>query len=117
MSKTQDLTTAEDKEEMSVIPYASAIGSIMYAMLCTAPEVCLAMSQSRGTRVIQEWITRQRSNLSLVTSGLRNFLDYGGGKRVRRKRVTSMQTLTLIRMTLSSKLDSYSRAVIWNSSK
>ena len=50
-------------------------------MLCTAPEVCLAMSQSRGTRVIQEWITGQRSKLSLVTSGLRNFLDYGGDKR------------------------------------
>ena len=49
-------------------------------MLCTAPEVCLAMSQSRGTRMIQEWITGQRSNLSLVTSGLRNFLDYGGDK-------------------------------------
>ena len=28
---------------------------------------------------------RQRSKLSLVTSGLRNFLDYGGGKRVPRK--------------------------------
>ena len=54
-------------------------------MLCTAPEVCLAMSQSRGTRVIQEWLTGQRSKLSLVTSGLRNFLDYGGDKRVRRK--------------------------------
>ena len=27
----------------------------------------------------------QRSKLSLVTSGLRNFLDYGGGKGVRRK--------------------------------
>ena len=49
-------------------------------MLCTAPEVCLAMSQSRGTRVIQEWIIGQRSKLSLVTSGLRNFLDYGGEK-------------------------------------
>ena len=59
--------------------------ALQYAMLCTAPEVCLAMSQSRGTRVIQEWITGQQSKLSLVTSGLRNFLDYGGGKRVRRK--------------------------------
>ena len=49
-------------------------------MLCTAPEVCLAMSQSRGTRVIQEWITGQRSKLSLVTSGLRNFLGDGGDK-------------------------------------
>ena len=48
-------------------------------MLCTAPKVCIAISQSRGTSVIQEWITGQRSRLSLVTSGLRNFLDYGGG--------------------------------------
>ena len=116
LSHTQCLTTAEDREKMKDVPYASAIGSIMYAMLCTRPEVCLAMSQSRGTRVIQEW-TGQRSNLSLVTSGLRNFLDYGGGKRVRRKGVTPMQTLTLIRIILSSKPDSYSRAVIWNSSK
>ena len=41
-------TTAEDREKMSVVPYASAIGSIMYAMLCTAHVVCLAMSWSRG---------------------------------------------------------------------
>ena len=35
-------TTAEDREKMSIIPYASAIGSIMYAMLCTRPDVNLA---------------------------------------------------------------------------
>ena len=29
---------------MKVIPYASAIGSIMYEMLCTRPDVCLAIS-------------------------------------------------------------------------
>ena len=85
LSKTQSLTMAEDRKRMKVIPYTSVIGSIKYAMLSTAPEVCLAMSQSRGTRVIQEWITGHRSKLSLVTSGLRNFLDYGGGKRVCRK--------------------------------
>ena len=34
-SKTQNPTTAEDGERMKVIPYASAIGSIKYAMLCT----------------------------------------------------------------------------------
>ena len=28
---------------MSVIPYASAIGSIMYAMLCTRPDVSYAL--------------------------------------------------------------------------
>ena len=44
LSSAQCPTTAEDKEEMSVIPYASAIGSIMYAMLCTRPIVYLAIS-------------------------------------------------------------------------
>ena len=44
LSKTQNPTTAEDREKMKVIPYASAIGSIMYVMLCTRPVVCLAIS-------------------------------------------------------------------------
>ena len=48
LSKTQSLTTTEDRERMKVIPYASAIGTIMYAMLCTRPNVCLTMSLARG---------------------------------------------------------------------
>ena len=44
LSKTQGPTTTEDREKMSVVPYASAIGSVMYAMLCTRPDVCLAIS-------------------------------------------------------------------------
>ena len=35
LSKTQSLTTAEDRKRMKVIPYASTIVSIKYAMLCT----------------------------------------------------------------------------------
>ena len=41
LSTAQCPTTAEDREKMNVIPYASAIGSIMYAMLCTRPDVHL----------------------------------------------------------------------------
>ena len=48
LSKTQSPTTAEDRERMKVIPYASDIGSIKYVMLCTRPIVCLAMSMARG---------------------------------------------------------------------
>ena len=48
LSKTQNPTTAEDRERMKVIPYASVIGSIKYAMLCTIPIVYLAMSLARG---------------------------------------------------------------------
>ena len=44
----------EDKEIMKVIPYASVIGSINYAMLCTKLIVYLSMSLARGTMVIQE---------------------------------------------------------------
>ena len=69
-------------------------------MLCGVPQVCLAMSQLRGTSVIQEWITGQRSWLSLVTSARRNFLDYGGGKRVRRKGYVDA-SLTPIQIALS----------------
>ena len=44
MSVTQSAVTAKDRREMSIIPYASAIGSIMYAMLSTRPYVALAIS-------------------------------------------------------------------------
>jgi hypothetical protein len=47
LSKTQKPTTAEDRKRMKAIPYASVIGSIKYAMLCTRPVVCLAMRLAR----------------------------------------------------------------------
>ena len=58
LSKTQSSTTAEDRERMKVIPYASAIGSIMYAMLCTRPDVCLAISLAgryQGNPGVDHW--------------------------------------------------------------
>ena len=47
MSKTQDPTTAENRKRMKVIPYASVIGSIKYAMLCTRPIVYLTLSLAK----------------------------------------------------------------------
>ena len=47
LSKIQCPTNAEDREKMKGVPYDSAIGSIMYAMLCTRPDVCLAISLAR----------------------------------------------------------------------
>ena len=38
LSQTQCPTSAEDREKMKDVPYASAIGSIMYAMMCTRPD-------------------------------------------------------------------------------
>ena len=47
LSPTQCPTTPGDREKMKVIPYASAIGSIKYAMLCTRPIVYPALSLAR----------------------------------------------------------------------
>ena len=32
--------TPEEKEKMSRVPYASVVGSLMYAMMCTRPDIC-----------------------------------------------------------------------------
>ena len=47
LSKTQDPTTVENRKRMKVIPYASVIGSINYAMLCTRPIVYLVLNLVR----------------------------------------------------------------------
>ena len=31
--------TPEEKEKMSRVPYANAVGSLMYAMMCTRPDI------------------------------------------------------------------------------
>ena len=46
LSKTQS-PTAEVRKRMKVIPYASAVGSIKYAMLCTRPLVYPSLSLAR----------------------------------------------------------------------
>ena len=44
ISKKHSPKTPEDRVLMEKIPYASAIGSIMYVMLCTRPDVAFALS-------------------------------------------------------------------------
>jgi hypothetical protein len=44
LSKKQCPSKPDEQERMRVILYASAIGSIMYAMLCTHPDVSYALS-------------------------------------------------------------------------
>ena len=47
LSSAQCPTTAEDRKRMKVIPYASVIGSIKYAMLCTRSIVCPTLFLAR----------------------------------------------------------------------
>src|SRR3954465_14950485 len=47
LCKNQCPKTTEEQVEMSTVPYASAIGSFMYAMICTRPDVSYALSICR----------------------------------------------------------------------
>ena len=67
---------------MKVIPYASAIGSIKYAMLCTKPVVYLAMSLTRGYNSdpgVDHW-TSVKIILTYLKRTKEMFLGYGGDK-------------------------------------
>ncbi|RVW34552.1 Retrovirus-related Pol polyprotein from transposon TNT 1-94 [Vitis vinifera] len=43
LSKKQSSKTEEESDHMSKVPYASAIGSLMYAMVCTRPDIAHAV--------------------------------------------------------------------------
>jgi hypothetical protein len=43
LSKSMNPKTEKDKDYMKDKPYASAVGSLMYAMLCTRPDICYAV--------------------------------------------------------------------------
>ena len=69
---------------MKVIPYASAIGSIMYAMLCTRPDVCLAISMAQRYQSnpgVGHW-TIVKNILKYLKRTNDMFLVYGGDKEL-----------------------------------
>ena len=106
LSSAQSPTTAKDKEEMSVIPYASAIGSIMYAMLCTRPDVNLAVSlvaryQSNPGK--EHW-TAVKNILKYLKRKKDMFLVYGGDEELVIKGYVDA-SFDQIWMTLSHKPD------------
>ena len=69
LSKTQNPTIAENRKRMKVIPYASTIGSIKYAMLCTRSIVYPALSLAREYNSdlgVDHWTA-----VKIVLSGIR----------------------------------------------
>ena len=44
LSKTMSSKTSEEMAEMAKVPYASTIGSLMYAILCTRPDIACVVS-------------------------------------------------------------------------
>ena len=64
---------AKDRERMKVIPYALAIGSIKYAMLCTKPIVYLTKSLARGYNSdlgVDHWTV-----VKIILRGLRKYFS------------------------------------------
>ena len=83
LSKTQNPTTTEDRERMKVIPYALAIGSIKYDMLCTRPIVYPALSLAREYNSdlgVDHWTT-----VKIILSGIRICFSFMEATRARRK--------------------------------
>ncbi len=80
LSKDQSPKTPQEEEDMRRIPYASAVGSLMYAMLCTRPDICYAVgivSRFQSNPGLQHWVAvknilkylRRTRNYMLVYSG------------------------------------------------
>ena len=80
LSKTQCPMTQDERDHMSKIPYASAIGSIMYAILCTRPDVSYAlsiMSRYQSDPSESHWIV-VKNILKYLRRTKDAFLLYGG---------------------------------------
>ena len=80
LSKEQCPKTPQEEEDMRRVPYASAVGSLMYAMLCTRPDICYAVgivSRYQSNPGLDHWIAvkhilkylRRTRNYMLVYSG------------------------------------------------
>jgi len=80
LSKSQCATSDMEIANMSRIPYASAIGSIMYAMICTRPDVAYALSMTSRYQAKPgeaHW-TAVKNILKYLRRTKEMFLVYGG---------------------------------------
>ena len=85
LSKTQCPGTDAEEVKMSRVPYASAIGSIMYAMTCTRPDVAFALSmvsRYQGNPGESHWIA-VKSILRYLRRTKDMLLVYGGKEELK----------------------------------
>ncbi|KAK1552621.1 hypothetical protein Q3G72_020490 [Acer saccharum] len=89
LSKEQVPKNEHEEQFMSRVPYASAVGSLMYAMLCTRPDICFAVGivsrfQSKpgpdhwtAVKHIFKYLKRTRDNMLKIHIGA--VFTIGGG--------------------------------------
>ena len=88
LSKEQCPKIAREEEDMRRIPYASAVGSLMYAMLCKRPNICyavgivsryqsnLGMGHWIAVKHILKYLRRTRDYMLVYSSGDLNPIGY-----------------------------------------
>ena len=54
LSNDQRPKIQEEVDMMRQVPYASAVGSLMYAMLCARPDICYSVGRSADINQIQD---------------------------------------------------------------
>ncbi|CAN6566755.1 unnamed protein product [Malus baccata var. baccata] len=84
-SKSMRPKTPEEIRQMSVIPYASAIGSLMYAMICTRLDIAYAVSitsRYQSNPGLEHWAA-VKTVLKYLRRTKDMFLIYGGATELR----------------------------------
>ena len=85
IGKSQCPSSQDERDRMSRVPYASAVGSIMYAMTCTRPDVSYALSMV--SRYQQDPGEAHWTAVKSIMKYLRNTKDrlliYGGESELR----------------------------------
>ncbi|KAK8655659.1 hypothetical protein V6N13_108231 [Hibiscus sabdariffa] len=84
LSKEMCPSTPQERERMSQIPYASTIGSIMYAMICTRPDLSYALSMTSRYQANPgkgHW-TAVKNILKYLRRTKDVFLVYGGEEKL-----------------------------------
>ena len=81
LSKEQCPKTPQEEEDMIQYPYASVVGSLMYAMLCTRPDICYAVgivSRYQSNPGLSHW-TAVKNILKYLRNTRDYMLVYSGG--------------------------------------
>ncbi|KAA0062742.1 gag/pol protein [Cucumis melo var. makuwa] len=121
LSKEQCPKTPHEVEDMSNIPYAFAVGSLMYAMLCTRPDICYSVKifsryQSNPRR--DHWTTVK--NILKYLRRTKNYMLVYGSKDLILTGYTDFDFQTdkdARKSTLGSVFTLSGGAVVWRSIK